>query len=236
MLEEADDRRVRIRRLAWAAGVVVVVALLIWFRREIDLPALRARVEEFPSGAILVCLFLLPLVGVPVSLLHAVTGAKFGLPVGMLWVSLSIAFQMAVSYGVVNLAPRFFARRFAWLTERLPPATHRSLTLFTMLLPGAPYFAQNYVLAIARVPFGIYFGYCFPIHVARSVIGVIFGEWSDHPTPARIAVFVSYAVGITVICWLSFRRLRAQLRNQPRAAGGRKRRGSAGRAAPRRVR
>jgi uncharacterized membrane protein YdjX (TVP38/TMEM64 family) len=94
-----------------------------------------------------------------------------------------------------------------------------------MFLPGAPYFAQNYALAIAGVPLRTFLGYCFPIHFTRSFIGVIFGEWSGNFTPARIAVMVAYNVAITLICALAFRRLRAQLRNPPPAAGGRKPRG-----------
>jgi uncharacterized membrane protein YdjX (TVP38/TMEM64 family) len=219
------------RRIALALGAIALLVVLIWFRHWIDLPALNARAKELPAWGVLGCLFLLPLVGVPVSVLHALTGAKFGLALGLPLVALSIAFQVAASYAVVHLAPNFFERRFAWLHEKLPPATHRSLTLFTMLLPGAPYFAQNYVLALAEVPFGIFFGYSVPIHIARSLIGLIFGEWSDHPTPARIAVFVCYFLGITVGCGLAFRRLRAQVHSRPRAANGRKRRVTAGRVA-----
>ncbi len=218
-------------RIWLALGILIVAAGLIWFRHLIDLPALHDRANEFPAWCVLLCLLVLPLVGFPVSVLHAVVGAKFGLPLGLTLVGISIAVQLLVSYAVVRAAPHFFAKRFAWLHRRLPPTTHRSLTLFTMLLPGAPFFAQNYVLAIARVPFAIYFGYSFPIHVVRSIIGVIFGEWSDHPTPWRIATFVIYAVGVTVFCGWAFRRLQAQLHNPPPAAGGRKRRGSGGRAA-----
>jgi uncharacterized membrane protein YdjX (TVP38/TMEM64 family) len=95
----------------------------------------------------------------------------------------------------------------------LPRAAHRSLTLFIMLLPGAPYFAQNYVLAGAGVPFRIYFGYAFSIHVARSLVGVIFGEWSGDLTPGRAAIFGAYMIGITLTCGLAFRRLRRQWRS-----------------------
>ncbi len=231
MLSTSDDSKLGVRRIAIIAGVAAVAVILIWFRHLIDLPALHARAMELNGVIVVLCLALLPLVGVPASALHAVAGAKFGLPLGMMFVGLSIAFQLVASYAIVSAAPDFFARKFAWLHDRLPPATHRALTLFTMLLPGAPYFAQNYVLAIAGVPFRIYFGYSFPIHFARSLIGVTFGKWSEDPTPARIAVFVTYFVTVTVGCGLAFRRLRAQLHSQPPAANGRKRRGSRGRVA-----
>ncbi len=215
----------------WFLAIIVVAALLLWFFGRSTLADLHERAGDFNAAAVIAALLILPLVGVPVSVLHAVTGARFGLPMGMALVALSIAFQLVASYLIVLAAPKFFAKRFAWLRGRLPTSAHRSLTLFTMLLPGAPYFAQNYVLAGAGVPFGIYFGYSFFIHVVRSVVGVIFGEWSGDLTPMRAAVFVTYAIVVTLACGLAFRRLRDQWRNPPKAAGGRKRRVSAASAA-----
>jgi len=210
-------------RLALLGGIIAVVVAAIWFREQLNLESLHAHANRLNGTVVFIGLLLLPLVGFPVSMLHAVAGAKFGFGLGLVLVAVSIAFQLVASYAIVHLAPDFFARRFAWLHDRLPPATHRSLALFTMLLPGAPYFAQNYVLAVVGVPLRILFVYGFPIHVARSIIGVIFGEWSDHMTPGRIAICVLYAVSVTVVCALAFRRLRAQLHSRPPAAGDRKR-------------
>lgn len=191
-------------------GVVVAAVALLWLFGRGHLAQLHDHAEDFNGAIVILALMTLPLVGIPVSVMHAMTGAKFGLPVGLTLVAVSIAFQLVASYFIVRAAPGFFKKRFAWLHDRLPKAAHRSLTLFVMLLPGAPYFAQNYVLAGAGIPFRMYFGYAFSIHVARSLIGVIFGEWSGDLTPARAAVFVTYAIGITLACGLAFRRLRAQ--------------------------
>jgi uncharacterized membrane protein YdjX (TVP38/TMEM64 family) len=213
------------RRLLWIGGVLLVAFVLLGLFGRSSLARLHERAGEFNGVLVVLALLVLPLVGFPVSVLHAVTGAKFGWPAGMAIVAVSIAAQMAASYGIVRLAPRFFARHFEWLRRRLPPATHGPLTLFTVLLPGAPYFAQNYVLAVVGVPFRIFFGYAFPLNVSRSLVGVIFGEWSGEMTPARTAIFVAYAAVVTVACGLAFRRLRSRLKNQPPAAGGRKRPG-----------
>lgn len=211
------------RRIAALIAVALALVAFIAFRDKLNLADLHAHAHDFNPAAVLLALFFLPLVGFPVSVLHAVTGAKFGLPVGMALVGLSIAFQLFASYGIVRLAPEFFAEKFGWLRKKLPPAAHRPLTLFTLLLPGAPYFAQNYVLAIVRVPFWLFFRFAFPIAFGRSMIGVIFGEWSGHMTPGRIAFFVIYTATIMLICGLAFRRLRARLQSPPRAGNGRKR-------------
>lgn len=207
-------------RLVLLAIVLLAVGLFLWFRGSQTLLALHGWAVGIDGGLLFLALTVLPLVGFPVSVLHAAAGAKFGLMTGLLLVGVSIALQLAASYAIVWVAPRFFARRFDWLRRKLPPTTHRSLTVFTMLLPGAPYFAQNYVLPVVGVPLGIFFAYSFPIHFGRSVVGVIFGEWSGDMTSGRVAMLAVYAVGVTITCGLAFRRLRARLRNQQPAAGG----------------
>jgi uncharacterized membrane protein YdjX (TVP38/TMEM64 family) len=207
------------------AAAVVIAALFFWLRGGVSLQSMHAWAESMNGFGVFLALTVLPLFGFPVSVLHAVAGARFGMGLGIALVGVSIALQLIASYAIVCAAPDFFARRFDWLRQKLPPATHRTLTLFTMVLPGAPYFAQNYVLAVVGVPFPVYFLYGFLIHFARSLIGVVFGEWSGDMTPTRIGIFAVYGVLITLVCGLAFRRLRDQLKNPPREAGGPKRRG-----------
>ena len=210
------------RQVGIGVGVLAAVAVTAALNHWIDLPALHDRAKEFNGVVVFLCLTFLPLLGFPVSVLHAVAGAKFGLPLGMTLVGVSIAIQLCASYAIVHAAPKFFARHFDWLRKKLPPATHPALTLFTILFPGAPFFAQNYVLAVVGVPFRIFFWISFPLSFVRSLIGVIFGEWSGDMNPFRITILVVYGLVITLGCGLAFRRLRAQLKNRRPAAGGRK--------------
>lgn len=211
--------RLSVAKVILLAAVVLAVGGWWWARGRTDLQVLHAHALEFNGALVFLALVLLPLAGFPVSVLHAIAGAKFGVVWGLVLVGVSIALQLVASYGIVRLAPEFFARRFEWLRQRLPPATHRALTVFTMLLPGAPYVAQNYVLPVVRVPFGIYFGYGLPLHFGRAIIGVVFGEWAGDMTGRRTLAFVVYSVLITLTCAWAFRRLRARL-NSPRPAAG----------------
>lgn len=217
MAADSPWKGARLALIVVAAGLVVA-----WLgtRGPADLRAAQAVAARTNGPLVVLGLVVLPLVGVPVSFMHAVTGARFGLPWGMAFVGVSLLVQLAASRLVVRAAPGFFARRFGWLRRRLPPATHRSFALFTLLLPGAPFCAQNYVLAIARVPPRIYYGYSFPLHFARSLLGVVFGGWSEDLTPARMAVVATYAVCVTVACGLAFRRLQSRWQSRPPAAGG----------------
>lgn len=216
-------RRLSPRQLV-VLGLLAGLGVAWWFTRgRSDLQFLHGWALQLPAEGVFAALVFLPLVGFPVSILHAVTGARFGLGLGLALVGVSIAVQLVLSYGIVQLAPRYFARRFAWLRDRLPPATHRSLTIFTMLLPGAPYVAQNYVLPVVNVPFATYFWWGLILHFVRSIVGVIFGEWSGDMTGTRTVAFVLYSVLITLACALALRSLRARLRSPPPAADDRKR-------------
>lgn len=209
-------------RVALAAALVAAAGVLFYFRNEVDLQAVYDRVGEFNGWLMFASLTALPLFGFPVSPLHVLTGARFGLPIGMALVAIALAIQLTASYALVGLAPVFFARRLKRFRKRLPPATHRSLTLFTILFPGAPFFAQNYMLAIAGVPFRTFFAISWPIHFCRSLIGVALGGWLVNMTPGRVAFFVVYSLAVILGCVLAFRRLRVRLKNPQPVENGRK--------------
>lgn len=208
------------RRVVVFSLVVAGLVMLSLFYKQIDPGALHARAERLNGPAVFAAVALLPLVGFPVSVLHAVAGARFGLELAIPLVALALVLQLLASYGLVWLAPNFFAKRLGALRQRLPRAAHRPLTLFTLLLPGAPFFAQNYVLSLVGVPFRTFFLIAFPLHFSRSLIGVLFGDVSNQLTPARIAGFAVYGITVSLACAWSFRRLRARLQDRPPAADG----------------
>ena len=206
-------------------GILVVLALvcLTLLYRQIDVPALHRRAEGMNRFLIFFLVTLLPMLGFPVSVAHAVAGVRFGTGLGIALVSISIVLQMLASYALVKAAPKLFARRFEPLRKRLPEGAHKPVTLFTMLLPGAPYFAQNYVLPVIGVPLPTYLLWGVPIHILKSTVGIVFGDMSDHLTPLRVTGFVAYVLATTVTCAWAFRRLQVQMKSQPPAAGDRKR-------------
>jgi uncharacterized membrane protein YdjX (TVP38/TMEM64 family) len=117
-----------------------------------------------------------------------------------------------MSYLLVRVAPGFFKRRLKPVREKIPRGAHSSVTLFTMLLPGVPYFVQNYVLALIGVPLRTYLLICLPIHWARSLVSLTFGHLVSDLTPWRIVGFAVYNLCIILSCAWAFRRLRSQLR------------------------
>lgn len=203
------------KQIVMAVIVVLAFTALALLYRQVDVAALHRKAQELNGPSVFAAITLLPLAGFPVSVLHAIAGVRFGLGLGMPLVALSILLQLLLSYLLVKLMPGFFQRRFARFRERLPKAAHGPLTLFTMLIPGVPYFAQIYVLPLVGVPLRIFLLYSLPINIARSLIGVSFGEMSDDLTPLKLAGFAAYAIGITVLCAWSFRRLQLKLKDPP---------------------
>jgi len=194
-----------------AAALCVALALTY---RVIDIPTLHERAKHLNGFVVFALITILPLFGFPVTVAHAVAGLRFGLKLGFPLVALSIVLQLLASYGLASAAPKFFGPKVEPLRRRLPQTAHTALTQFTMLLPGVPYWAQNYVLPVVGVPLRTYLLWGGLIHIARSAASIVFGGLSDHLTPLRLGGFALYALTITLACAWTFRRLRAEIRAQ----------------------
>lgn len=209
------SRRLSSRQWIGIAIGVLVIAAVIYFYRSIDLRAWREAATRWNPVVVIAALMILPLLFFPVSVLQVMVGVRFGSAVGMALVFVSIVFHLLVSYGLVKRFRPYFERWTQKLRKRIPKGAHGPVTLFTLLLPGAPYAAQNYALPVAGVPFGVFLRYALPLHTARSVVAVFFGDHSDRMTPGRIAALVAYAVVLLAVCAWTYRRLRSQLNGAP---------------------
>ncbi len=201
-----------------ALAVAGLIGLVLLYR-QIDVQAVHDYAKRMNGFVVFVVMTVLPMFGFPVSVLHVAAGVRFGTGFGLMLTTISILIQLLASYALVKAAPGFFARKMEPWRKRLPEAAHTPLTQFTMLLPGAPYFVQNYILPLVGVPLGTYLLWSFPLHVVRSIVGVVFGHESADLTPAKMAWFGVYSIAIALTCAWSFRRLRRKMKDQPAAAG-----------------
>lgn len=211
--------------LPWriVVGFVVVVGIgLLLLRQQVDIQDVHAYADRLHPGLAFGLLVLLPMLGFPASLLHVAAGIRFGVALGLPLVSLSILLQLLASYALVHLFRERFERRLAPLRRRIPSGAHASLCVLTVLLPGAPYGATNYVLPLIGVPLRTYLLCCLPLHTLRSTITVTLGDQSDRLTPVRLVVLGAYALTLLGASWWTYRRVRSQLEGQPAAADGRK--------------
>jgi len=195
-------------------------AVLILVHHLIDIDAVHARAAKLNGWAAFGLLVVLPLVGFPVSILHIAAGIRFGAGWGMVVVSSSILLQLLASYAIVHHWRHWFekTRWIRRLRERVPEGAHPSICIFTVLLPGAPYSAINYVLPLVGVPLPTYILCCLPLHTLRSTITVVLGDQSDRLTAARLMVLIAYALTVLGASFLTYRRMRSQLEGPPEAA------------------
>jgi uncharacterized membrane protein YdjX (TVP38/TMEM64 family) len=205
----------------WVVTVLVIAGLVLLYHR-IDLDLVRAKAEELPGWLCFVLLIVLPLIGFPANVLHVGAGLRFGVPLGLTLVWVSILLHLLISYGLVHGNRAFFARHFKSIRQKIPKGAHAPVTVFTMLIPGAPYFAQNYALPLVGVPLRLYLGICLPMHAARSTVAVILGGQSNDFTPGRVLALVAYAALILGASWWALRRLKTSLGHRSPAANGRK--------------
>lgn len=217
----------RLSELPWgriASGVIILAAIGGLIYSQIDVHELHRQAARLPAAVAFACLAVLPLVGFPASLLHVAAGIRFGAALGLALVSLSICLQLLASFAIVHVWRARFerARWVERVRRRIPKGAHASICVFTVLLPGAPYAAINYVLPLVGVPLRTFLLCCLPLHTLRSTVTVVFGDQSDELTPARLAALGAYALTILGTSWWMYRRLRRQFENQPAAAGDRK--------------
>lgn len=197
--------------------LVCVAATLLY--RKFDIDTVHDYATGLNGGVVFLLLTVLPMVGFPVTVLHVVVGMRFGIPLGLALVALSIALQLLASYLLVYFFRDAFARRFEPIRRRIPKGAHGPVCVFTMLLPGVPYFAKNYVLPLLGVPFRTYLLICLPIHILRSSIAIALGDMSDELTPTRIAWLTVYYGATLGVSWWMFRRIRAQMGKNHSARG-----------------
>jgi uncharacterized membrane protein YdjX (TVP38/TMEM64 family) len=213
------------RLVPWRAVITFAVIMavgLFLLRQQVDIQDIHAYADRLNGGIAFALLVVLPLIGFPASILHVAAGIRFGVPLGLPLVALSILLQLLASYALVHLFRDRFERRLAPLKQRIPSGAHPSICVLTVLLPGAPFAAINYVLPLVGVPLRTYLLCCLPIHALRSTITVTLGDQSDRLTAARLAVFAAYALLILGASWLTYRRVKSRLEGQPSEADGRK--------------
>ena len=219
--------KLRLADLPWGkvasyALIFGVISALIY--SQLGIEGVHEQAARLNSALAFGLLVILPLVGFPASLLHVAAGIRYGAVTGLALVSLSIVLQLVISYAVVRLWRERFERT-RWIRkirDRIPHGAHASVCVFTVLLPGVPFAAVNYVLPLVGVPLRTFVLCAWPLHTLRSTVTVIFGGQSAHLTAARLTVLIAYALLILGASWWTYRRLQSRFANPPPAAGDRK--------------
>jgi len=162
---------------------------------------------------------LVPACGVPVSVFTVPAVPAFGPalgPAGLIAATLlALAVNMALTYWLAACGLRrpveWLVRRAGYRMPTLPGGTERDIILLVRLVPGPPFFLQNYLLGLARVPFGPYLVISLLVSgtYAALTILVLVGALEGN-----LPLLLVAAVALPVV-FVAIRRLRARLRRPP---------------------
>lgn len=195
-----------IKLLGLVVLILLVLGVSIW--NQDVLGRLKQGVDENLSfGLYLGLMAFLPIFGFPISVFLILGGVRFGIAMGLLAMGVTFPVHLAVVYFTTHsyFRPRLEAllARYGYSLPKIP--SHREV-LYTSLfvgVPSLPYAVKNYLLALAGIPWKLYFGLCLPIHWVAGAPFVILGE-----SVVSLNMGVSLAlVGAIVLGNLLFRRL-----------------------------
>jgi len=147
-----------------------------------------ARVKEWSKtvGPIpfFAAMALLPAIGFPIMVFTLSAGVFMVPQIGLGWaivgVLLSLGANMALTYWLARYALRPLLEglvlRLGYGLPQVSQENHLGLTVLCRVMPGAPFFVQNYLLGLAKVPFWTYIWVSWSIQGAFGVAMVVFGD------------------------------------------------------------
>lgn len=205
-------QKLRPRQLAWIFAVVIAIGALIavLLSHDFDWSAVNRAIAGFNSGVVILLMALLPLVGFPISLVYLMAGARFGPWLGLPVVILVTAVHLVGTYWITRSflrgpLERFLARR-RYRLPHIPAGEYGSVCLLAALVPGPPYFARNYLLALTDIPFRIYFWVCLSVYVVRSVVAIMIGDLASDPDTGQLLLLVGvYLLKLGICAYVVWR-------------------------------
>ncbi|MEO6003811.1 MAG: hypothetical protein ABIZ04_04660 [Opitutus sp.] len=198
----------------WLTGLALAVgaALLVYlyFRSDFDLGRLTSRIAEFNPLVVLLLMAVLPVGGFSVAVIYLVAGIKFGPVFGGLAVAAATAVHLLATHWICQTwlrgpLQRLLARRKHSLPH-VPEGENASVAAMAALVPGLPYFARNYLLALTDVPLRIYFWVCLPIYVIRSYLVILLGDLGTDLNRKTLTILVAvYVIKLSICAYLLWR-------------------------------
>lgn len=206
-------------RKQWVFFTLLAAAVLIGgvaLVAKFGVHGLQERLAALNPVLAIVAMALLPLFGFSIAVVYMAAGAKFGLWMGGLVIAgISIVHLIASHWIARSFLRRPLERILARHRHHLPhfpPSEERSIALMVALVPGPPYFARNYLLALATIPLRVYFWICLPVYVARSYVTLSLGDLSRDPSREKLILLVGVLLIKLTICGFLVQRLRRRLK------------------------
>jgi len=215
---------------AIVAGVLagVFIAGMGWNYREAWLPLAMATWEwlwgylqqTHPALFFTAFVFLLA-VGCPITMFYLVAPGLYGIWVSFAYASVGLLLNFALTFWIANsfLRPilEMLVARSGFEIPRLRDSEFTRITIAVRVTPGLPFIMQNYLLALAGVPFRTFMIISWIANLGWALALLSLGE-SIFEGEAGFAVFgVLLIIGLIIITIIV--RDRYVSRDQPTSAG-----------------
>jgi len=139
----------------------------------------QAWLEELPLILFWLAHTLLPVIGFPISILLVLSGARFPLPVAILFSGTSLLGSLFIAYGGSRLV--IHPKLVSWIRKKGYPFPEEGqyglmTSILVRMTPGVPFVVQNVILAILRVPIIWYVGFGWCVQMLYAVGFIVFGK------------------------------------------------------------
>ena len=166
--------------LGFALLLAAAVIIVVYVQSDFELERITQWIAGFNPVIVFLLMATLPVAGFSVAVIYLVAGIKFGPVLGGVAVAGATAVHLLVTHWICQSVlrgplQRLLKRRNHSLPH-VPEGEDVSVAAMAALVPGLPYFARNYLLALTDVPLRVYFWVCLPIYVARSYIVILLGD------------------------------------------------------------
>ena len=193
-------------KLAFAAVLAAVAGCFML--RGIDLRALfngtMGRISAAGPLAFFTAMALLPAVGAPFLAFTLTVGPAFRAQLGLGGVlaacATSLFINITLTYWLARcwLRPwleKFITRR-GYKVPQVSRADQFEMTLLLRITPGPPFFLQNYLLGLARIPFPLYAAVSEAVLMLHTTALVVFSDALAHGRGPEAIMGVSLLVAV----------------------------------------
>ncbi len=135
--------------------------------------------EKTHPGLLLLSFLILPVVGAPISIFLVLLGIRFGPVYGMGFMLAGMLLHMLAAFGLAHSYIRPWLEKMAGKRNidipAVPPHRHIRFSILFMAIPGLPYTAKNYLLALSGVRFPVFLLAGWPVNALLGAPFIILG-------------------------------------------------------------
>jgi uncharacterized membrane protein YdjX (TVP38/TMEM64 family) len=158
---------------------------------------------------------LLPAFGFPITVFSLTAGVLFVPQIGLGWTLvgalLALGSNMALTYWMARYALRpllgGIVRKLGYGLPEVSRENHLGMTLLFRIMPGPPFFAQNYILGLAEIRFWTYLWVSWLIQGFFAVAMVVFTDRLMQGSGKVIFLSVSVFVAVMIVIKMVVRRI-----------------------------